>query len=177
MQGLSGVRFLRSRNHSPHPRYVDQHPCVQTSTLSRQTALLRLWSFPRHSRAWVYPSQHPTSTWQGLYQSFLRWGHWESKRRLGKIFEHCCRPSITAGMAIVFVMSSCIWRSGTYVVFLRLEVKCSALSYKTRLGTGRNGSEWRLLTIEETVLVFLLLIATAMSRGGQGDFSLSWSMR
>ena len=54
-------------------------------------------------------------------------------------------------------------------VYFRLEAKCSALSYKTPLGTGRNGSERRLFAMKKhTIHVFLLLIVYTMWRGGRG---------
>ena len=84
-----------------------------------------------------------------------------------------------------------IWWSGTYVYVFRLEAKCSALSYKTPLGTGRNGSKRRLACDEETqrtILVFLLLTHRLHDvgegggeRGGTGFFfscpNCTWSMR
>ena len=64
-------------------------------------------------------------------------------------------------------------------VYFRLEAKCSALSYKTPLGTGRNGYERaRLLAMKKhTMLVFLLHIVYAMcverlARGGSFSFFL-----
>jgi hypothetical protein len=56
------------------------------------------------------------------------------------------------------------------LVYFRLEAKCSALSYKTLLGTERNGSE-RKTPCEmkkHTILVFLLFIVFTMWRGGRG---------
>ena len=126
----------------PLSTFIDQHSRIQASTLSCQTTLLWLWSFPWHSRARIYPGQHPTFTWQGLYQSFLGWGDRESERGIGEISEHRCRPSITP--------STChyqTWlhlRSRNLYVYFRLEARCSVLSYKTPPGTGHNGSEWAL---------------------------------
>ena len=69
-------------------------------------------------------------------------------------------------------------------VYFRLEAKCFALSYKTPLGTGRNGSkrrQWLFAMKKHTILVFLLLIVCTMWRGGRGAaFSCpncTWSMR
>lgn len=131
----------------PFPIFIDQHPCFQTSTLSRQTTLLRLRSFPWHPRARIYPSQHSTSTWQGLYQSFLGWGDRESERRLGEISEYCCRSSVAPGIS--FSVHCLAWGIRNLLLNFRLEAKYSALSYKTPPGTGRNGSKRILLVLKK----------------------------
>ena len=58
-----------------------------------------------------------------------------------------------------------LW-SGTYVYIFRPEAKCSALSYKTLLGTGRNGSERRLLVMKKHMIVVFLL-AHRLQRCGE----------
>ena len=79
-----------------------------------------------------------------------------------------------------------IWWSGTYMYIFRLEAKCSALSYKTPLGIGRNGSKRRLACDEETHDTCISTTFSSFTRcwrggaRGAGFFSCpncTWSMR